>query len=251
MGVEVNLGGYLSDKSGQKAAIKRIIDAAIDEGIYVLVDWHSHYAENSKQDAINFFKEIATEYGDYPNIIYEIYNEPLDDTPWNSVIKPYAEDVITEIRKIDPDNLIIVGTRTWSQRVDEAANNPITMDDNVAYTIHFYAGTHKNSIRNHVRTAVNKGVAVFATEWGMSRANGGTDSLGNNDNFIGKSETNTWLNFLDDNDISWINWSVFDKDEASAALDGTMGQEMTDTIHWDQLSPSGTWVKDRLRSYWD
>ena len=80
---------------------------------------------------------MALEYGAFPNVIYEIYNEPLN-VSWSNVIKPYAMSVISIIREIDPDNLIIVGTPNWSQRVDMAAQDPIVEFENIAYTLHFY-----------------------------------------------------------------------------------------------------------------
>lgn len=40
---------------------------------------------------------MAQKYGKYPHIIYEIYNEPMEDS-WESV-KEYAADIISEIRK--------------------------------------------------------------------------------------------------------------------------------------------------------
>jgi len=139
MGVEL-AGGYLSDPNANRERVKTIVDAAIDEGLYVIIDWHSHEAEHHRQEAIDFFKEMANLYGEYPNVIYEIYNEPIH-VSWSNDVKPYAEAVISEIRAIDPDNLIIVGSPTWSQDVDVASNDPITSSINIAYTLHFYAGT--------------------------------------------------------------------------------------------------------------
>jgi len=259
MGVDAD-GGYLTGdaaKQSELANIEAIIDAAIARGVYVIVDWHTHHGEdtnrngmNVKQGAIDFFKDIATRYGNHPNIIYEIYNEPLDVT-WDAVLRPYALDVIREIRAIDPDNLIIMGTQNWSQEVDDAGRNPITEYKNIAYTIHFYACTHKDSIRANVQSAINNNVVVFATEWGMSQANGGTNGTHpntTNDNTICESETATWLNMFDANNISWFNWSLMDKEESSAALI----PGASDIGNWDpnsDLSPSGKWVRNRLRSY--
>ena len=117
-----NDGSILKDRRGNLARAQTVIEAAIDNGLYVIVDWHSHQAERDLGEAQAFFTHIAKRYGHTPNIIYEIYNEPLDTTDWNRVVKPYAERMIKTIRAIDPDNLIIVGTQTWSQDVDKAAD---------------------------------------------------------------------------------------------------------------------------------
>ncbi|MFA5729367.1 MAG: glycoside hydrolase family 5 protein, partial [Candidatus Neomarinimicrobiota bacterium] len=135
MGVES--GGYLEHPASEKAKIKTVIEACIDLGIYVIVDWHDHNAQEHRPQAIAFFQEIAQEYGEYPNVIYEIFNEPEQDN-WNTVVKPYLSAVADSIRIIDPDNLIVVGTPTWSQDVDIASSNPLSQN-NVAYALHFYA----------------------------------------------------------------------------------------------------------------
>ena len=124
MGVE-DPGGYIDDPAGNKEKIKTVVDAAIDEGVYVIIDWHSHHAEDYESEAIAFFEEMATLYGEYDNIIYEIYNEPLA-VSWSGTIKPYAENVIAAIRAIDSDNIIVVGTPNWSQDVNYPAADPIT-----------------------------------------------------------------------------------------------------------------------------
>ena len=119
-----NRMGYLANPDREKAKVTAVIDACIELGLYVIIDWHDHHAHEHEAESIAFFKEIATSYGDEPNIIYEIYNEP-EQVSWTNVIKPYAQEVINEIRAIDPDNIIIVGTPTWSQDVDVAARDPL------------------------------------------------------------------------------------------------------------------------------
>lgn len=204
----VGSGGYLTNPAAEKAKIKTVIDACISNGIYVIVDWHDDNAQNHLAESIAFFEDIARQYGDKPNLIYEIYNEPLQ-VSWTNVIKPYADSVVKHIRAIDPDNLIIVGTPTWSQDVDVASLNPLTAN-NVAYTLHFYAATHKQSLRNKAQTALNNGIALFVTEFGTCESSG-TGVLDSN-------ETKTWLTFLDANKISWCNWAIEDKAETAAAL---------------------------------
>ena len=162
MGVE-NLGGYLSNPMTNKERVKTVVEAAIDLGIYVIIDWHSHHAEDYTNEAIVFFQEMATIYGHKKNVIYEIYNEPLDIS-WTDTVKPYALKVISAIRSIDPDNLIIVGSPEWSQRVDLVAEDPITSFDNIAYSLHFYTIHHKKWLRDRASLTLEKGIALFVTE---------------------------------------------------------------------------------------
>src|SRR5438445_809386 len=73
MGIELNDSGYLKNPASSAAKIKAVVDAAIEEGVYVIIDWHSH---NIKQkEAVDFFKQMATANGKYPNVIYELFNE--------------------------------------------------------------------------------------------------------------------------------------------------------------------------------
>ena len=212
MGVD-EPGGYLEDKLANKNRSKVIVDAAIKEGIYVIIDWHSHHAENYTEEAIEFFMEMAQLYGDYDNVIYEIYNEPLDIS-WSNTIKPYAEKVIAGIREFDSDNLILVGTPNWSQRVDEAAADPIADFSNIAYVLHFYSVYHGDWLRSVANKALSLGVALFVTEWGP---------VGYTQN---DSETNNWITWCKDNKISHCSWAVNDKEEEWSILktgSSTMG----------------------------
>ena len=115
---------------------------------------------------------MATEFKNNDNVLYEICNEPNGNVKWDKDIKPYAEEVITKIRAIDPDSVIIVGTPTWSQDVDIVANNPITDYENIMYTLHFYAATHKEDLRNKLKNAHETGLPIFVTEFGISDASG-------------------------------------------------------------------------------
>jgi len=232
-------GGYIEDPTSNLRRAKALIDAAIDEGLYIIVDWHSHHAEAHPEKAIAFFAQIATLYGDKPNIIYEIYNEPLRKTRWKKTIKPYAEQVISVIREIDPDNIIVVGTQTWSQDVDKAAKSPLKNQHNIAYTLHFYAGTHKQSLRDKAEYAMNKGLALMVTEWGTVNADG--------DGSIDKASVEEWLAFMKKHKLSHCNWSLHDKKEGASILEsGTLPNgQWTD----DNLTETGLYVKSIIKNW--
>src|SRR5258706_15032783 len=88
MGIELNDSGYLKNAVSSANKIKAVVDAAIKQGMYVIIDWHCH---NIKlDDAKTFFTEMATLYGKKPNVIYEIFNEPDYET-WPEV-KAYSEE---------------------------------------------------------------------------------------------------------------------------------------------------------------
>ena len=235
-------GGYITQRS-LKAKIVESIDAATDLGLYVIIDWHVLRDQNPqmyKEEAIAFFGEMAQKYGSRPNVIYEICNEPNGaDVTWDGVVKPYAEEVIAEIRKYDSDNVIIVGTPTWSQDVDIAAGNPILNQKNIMYSLHFYAGSHGDELRKKTEIALSKGLPIFATEWGTT--------LNTGDQFF-PDKTITWLKFMKKHNISWVNWSVNNKGEDSGILVFNADREGKGEWKESDLSKSGVFVRKVLRN---
>jgi endoglucanase len=233
LGVEPD--GYLVNKKKEMRKVEKMIKASIAEGIYVIVDWHDHRAENHLQEAREFFSEIAQKYGSYPNIIYEIYNEPLK-VSWEKVIKPYHEEIIEVIRKYDPDNIIACGTAEWAQRVDEPVSDPLD-DRNVVYTLHFYAATHKQWLRNRAREALNSGIPLMVTEFGTSNSSAQGE--------IDEVEMHEWWKFMDEYKLSWCNWSVADKEETTSVL--KPGASRKGKWKEKDLTPSGIMVREKLR----
>lgn len=205
LGVEPN-NGYLKDSAKSIKLITTVVDAAIKQGIYIIIDWHSHNI--NLKEAKAFFKTMTAKYHAYPNIIYEIFNEP-DYESWAEV-KAYSEDIIQTIRAIDKHNVILVGSPRWDQDVHLPAADPIKGYTNLMYTMHFYAGTHKQWLRDRTDEAIKKGLPIFVSESAGMEATG--------DGKLDEEEWSKYINWMEKNKLSWITWSVSDKDESCSVL---------------------------------
>lgn len=237
---ECQVQNYLKNPEFGKESACTIVDAAIDNGVYVIVDWHAHGLHT--EAAVEFFTFMAEKYKGVPNVIYEIWNEPSYKDHVNQIdytwaeIKEYSETVIAAIRTIEKDAVIVVGTPRWSQNVDDAANDPITGYDNLMYTLHFYAGTHKQWLRDKGDYAMSKGLALFVTECGGMNADGQGP--------IDVESTNAWIEWMDANKISYAFWSISDKKETCSMLYPSALSEGP----WEDedISPWGKFVKESL-----
>ncbi len=232
--------GYCTD--GDKASLKQLVkdgvEYATDNNLYVIIDWHVLQDQNPhtyKSEAKVFFEEMSKEYKDYTNVIYEICNEPNGGVSWNDV-KSYAEEVIEVIRKEDDDAIIIVGTPNWCQYVDQAASNPIKGYDNIMYALHFYAATHTDNLRTQMKNAVNNGLPIFVSEYGICDAsgNGGIDY----------NQSDAWVKAMDDLGVSYVAWNVSNKSETSAMI--SSGCNKSSGFGKDDLSACGKWVYELL-----
>lgn len=216
-----------------------IMDSSIALDMYTIIDWHilnDNNPQKHKESALAFFDEVSKKYADNPAVIYEICNEP-HGVDWNTDIKPYAEEVIKVIRNNAPNAIIIVGTNTWSQDVDKAADNLIVAD-NIMYSLHFYSGTHLiENFKDRVDYALSKNAPVFVTEFGVTQASG--------DGGVYLESGQKWMDYLDSKGISRVNWSLADKNESSAAL--KPGANPTAWTYND-LTESGKFVFDSWKN---
>ena len=208
--------GYEDKQEENWSLVETVVDAAIAKGIYAIADWHSHYAHTLEALAIDYFTNDgrAGKYCNVDNVIYEIYNEPLEEgTAGWAKIKTYSDNVIAAIRNKGCNNLILVGTPFYSSEVDVASNNPPTdSKDNFALVFHMYADEHNinaapwpqkpagTTYGGLVQAALNNNIPVFVSEWGTNDAGDGKPNL---------AEADKWVKFLDDNKISWAMWSVY------------------------------------------
>ena len=237
--------GYCT--GGNKDNLKKLVTNGLDyctnAGMYAIIDWHIlHDLDPNvyKDEAKAFFAEMSKKYAQNKNVIYEICNEPNGGTSWASV-KSYAEEIIPVIRANAPDAIIIVGTPTWSQDVDVAIKDPIKNQKNIVYAVHFYADTHKDNIRNKVKTAEDAGFPVLISEFSIC------DASGNGNNNV--SEANTWIKLLDQYGIGFVAWNLSNKNESSSLISASCNK----TAGWsyEELSESGKWLVSVFNTHSD
>ena len=233
-------GGYCTggDKDSLKALVRNGVQYATECGMYVIIDWHILSDNNPNtyiEEAKTFFREMSQEYADYTNVFYEICNEPNGGTSWKEV-KSYAEQIIEVIRENDEDGIILVGTPNWCQYVDQAAADPIEDCENVMYTLHFYADTHRDSLRNTMIAALDAGLPIFVSEYGICDASG--------NGAINKEQANRWVSVMNQYGISYVAWNLSNKGETSAIF--KTGCSKVSGFAAEDLSDSGKWLYEML-----
>ena len=223
-------GGYIHNRS-VKYRMFDAIDAAIELGVYVIVDWHILRDGNPMQhvnEAKEFFREVSSRYPNHQNIIYEICNEPNGwGASWEGSIKPYANQVIPVIRELSPDNIIIVGTPAWSSDILAVEHSRLQFN-NIAYALHFYGNHDGDGQRRNVLRLHQKGISIFVSEWGTS------STSGDGGPYVDQSKR--WINFMRDHKVSWVNWNFSNHRESSAALQP-----------WSSADPA-TWTDNNLKA---
>ncbi|MBN2344209.1 MAG: glycoside hydrolase family 5 protein [Deltaproteobacteria bacterium] len=244
--------GYIlmneDDRAKHLAMVETVVDAAIDNGIYVIIDWHDHWANEHEAEAIEFFHHMGQRYGNAQNIIWEIWNEPDYGEEW-SVIKAYGDAVIPVIRQYS-DNLILVGSSNYSYSIID----PVTSDapftqDNIAYSFHFYVENNSHSLniaQAYVDAVREEGLPVFVSEWGLEVSN--TDSYVNSGSFmtadVDDAKVGPWMDWMDEKGLSWVFWSVSSATESSAMFNSSAKDSVGNWSYDDDLRPAGQYIYD-------
>lgn len=235
--------GYCTGDAANRKALEKRIDQGVQyatkAGLYVIIDWHILSDGNPKtyeKQAVAFFRKMASKYKNHTNVLYEICNEPNGGTSWET-IRTYAKKIVKTIRAKDKKAVIIIGTPTWSQDVDIVADSPLKGYKNLMYSLHFYAGTHGEYLRAKAQTALDKGLPLFVSEFGISDASGNGS--------LNKDEGSKWMKFLKKNKISYMGWSLCNKEESSALIKSSCKK----TSDWNgrDLTPWGKWLLKQLK----
>jgi len=233
--------GYCSggNKEQLKQLVKNGVSYASELGMYIIIDWHILSDGNPNthiEDSKAFWQEMANTYKNHDNVIFEICNEPNGGTSWSDV-KNYATTILSIIRGAGANNVVLIGTPTWSQDIHLAAADPITGYDNIMYTFHFYAGTHKTDLQNRLSSVVSGGLPVFVSEFGI------TDASGNGN--VDIDSANKWMSVLNSYNISTVCWNLSNKNESSSIINASCNKKSG--WSYSDLSTEGQWLVDTYK----
>jgi endoglucanase len=247
-------GDYQHDKTKSISRVKTVVNRAIERDIYVLIDWHSHKAHQQQDAVINFFVNEMAEYHNVPNVIFEIYNEPLS-MQW-SAVKTYSQAVVDAIRGAGANNLILIGTTHWDQEPDAATASPVNGKD-LAYVLHFYAATHTlnsttanaglsgKTFRTAATNSLNNGYPLFVSEWGTVKSDGaGAPDVNSSD---------AWHAFMDEHKISSCMWQISNLAEGSSIFTSGFNLPASGSdaawTNQNNMSANGKYIFSKLTSY--
>ena len=124
------------------ARIKTIVDNAIANKLYVIINMHHHDEiftdpEKAKPRFLSQWEQISTHFKDYnQSLLFEIMNEPHDKlTPelWNT----YMADALKSIRKSNPTRAVLVGPGDYNG-LGAIPKLKLPDDKNIILSIHYY-----------------------------------------------------------------------------------------------------------------
>jgi hypothetical protein len=208
------------------------VDRCAERGAYAIIDWH--YIDDTglhRQTTSDFWNTIAPRFAGDSHVLFELYNEPINDGDWNSV-RSDMQSWYDTVRSHGPDNLILVGTPNWCQNLAATATNPID-GTNVVYVGHMYPMHWASpSLQQEIRTAA-AAHPVFMSEWGFEQGaheivDGTISSYGN-----------PFRQFVDSLGLSWTAWcasnswfpSMFDQNYSLLVGEGYMGGFAKDWLY--------------------
>jgi len=236
-------GSYQDQPEQSLAATTAAADRALAADLYAIIDWHTFGEKDPNvhlDQAVDFFDRVSAAYRDQPGVIYEICNEPNGGTTWDDITR-YANQIIPVIRANSPDTVILVGTPSYSTGLAEAAAGPLDFP-NIMYVYHFYADLSSGEYAGDISRALAKGVPVFVSEWGIG--NDHSPDQKTVEHLL--DESRTFLDFLDTKSISWVSWSLSNKNEGSSLL--RPDSESPNGWADKELTPYGQFVFARLRA---
>ena len=161
------------------------VDECVKQKVYCIIDWHAVDGEEGAdwrspemdRKTKAFWSYIAPRFKDYPNVIFELYNEPgypklVTAQNWRNW-RDKGQEWVDIIREEAPKNLILIGSPLWGQITRFAPDYPFEGDP-LAYVNHTYPGMEESWPRElgleydweEVFGKAADRVPIFITEFG-------------------------------------------------------------------------------------
>ncbi|MGL1886739.1 MAG: DUF5010 C-terminal domain-containing protein [Reichenbachiella sp.] len=245
------------------------IDAAVEEcvlqDVYCLLDYHAinnwNYAATNYSKTMEFWNWAAPRYKDIPNILFELYNEPVSDLDcsvddcgnggdqtWSAYKDQFAQPMVDAIRNDlgATETFIYVSNPMWSHSLSGISSNPIddpSVVERIGYTLHIYPWHWYDdpSLSTYLGETVNTH-PIIVTEFGYQEgANCPFAACDGSTAVVDQEAFGTFIkDFMKTNTMSWTAWS-FDN-----AFESIMWEDDQFTILADSPGFMGGYVKDFL-----
>ena len=245
----IRIGLQISDFKDEqlKEDFYNTIDLLIKKDIYVVLLSWSSLKEGEGTDIVGeYFVELAKKYKNVPNIIYELANEPAPEISWEYIVQ-YSNDLISKIRDIDKNKVIIVpcpnaDTRPNQVSLSDLKDNEGNAYKNIMISYHMYTGNKlTEQLIGYLNDAFSKEIPIFVTEWGTSMSNG-------HDGFY-EAYSNAFLKLLEEYNISWCNFHLTDFNAAEYRAPNSeyagivKHNQWNNSLNNDILTDSGKYIK--------
>ncbi len=215
--------------------LDQAVDWSTDQGMHVIIDWHSignlgsgmfqdPSYNTDKKETLDFWRTIAAHFhGNHTVAFYELFNEPtlfngklgvMSWTQW----KELNEEMITVVRAWDGEAVPLVAGFDWAYDLTPLRNEPVRAEG-IGYVVHPYPFKRQQpwEPRWEEDFAFAAGnYPLIATEIGFDAKPGEADDP---DRYGARITT-----FLEERGISWMAW-VFDPKWGPAMLKSFDGYE--------------------------
>lgn len=164
--------GWLNHSDELKPIIENLIDITTDEGMYILLDFHTYHAFDGGDCTVyqteqeEFFRYFSDKYSENDNILYELHNEPYQNTA--SELLPSVASCCDIIRSNNADAIIVCGHgKDGSYTANTVFNTKNNLD--IFISPHLYTGEQTT---DNIKNLVTNNIPIFVSEWGNSSLSG-------------------------------------------------------------------------------
>ena len=213
----------------------QIVDVFTSLGAVVIFDAHDRiggYYEDAEWEILkNYWRDMAQEFKDNPNVWFNLQNEPGNATANPEKWVSYHRELIDIIRAEGADNLVVVDGEAWgqdyhTQTIATHANQILDNNENVVFSIHAYEQWNNNDIASYLDELYVRDIPVIIGEYGAE--NEGQSTL---------NATNQTIAATQEHEIGRIVWEANLTSGDTQDFDGTNTEVLSElgTIVWNDL----------------